>query len=341
MGCRSACAAAADAALLDAARRAQPAVIESLKDMVMIESGSANVEGLAKMADYTERRLKELGAKTERIKAHAGRRRRHRQGHVQRHRPKRLMLMAHMDTVYQPNTLATQPYKLDGNQLYGPGIADDKGGIAVILHALKILNDAGWKQLRAGSRCCSMPTRRSARSARARPIATLADEHDYVLSCEPTGAKAIAKNEGLLLGAAGTATVTLEVKGRASHAGAAPELGRNALIELAHQLLQTRDVAKSVPGTQLNWTTSRVGEVRNQIPERRGRHRRRAHDRGRRRREAAGRAAGQGQGRGRSCRTPRRRWHEIGRPAYVAERSVARAREARRRRSTPSSTAAS
>src|SRR6187399_2569181 len=57
--------AAADPALLDAARRAQPAVVESLKDMVMIESGSANVEGLTKMADYTERRLKELGAQTE------------------------------------------------------------------------------------------------------------------------------------------------------------------------------------------------------------------------------------------------------------------------------------
>ena len=57
--------AAADPALLDAARRPQPAVVESLKeDMVMIESGSANAEGLARMADYTERRLKELGAQT-------------------------------------------------------------------------------------------------------------------------------------------------------------------------------------------------------------------------------------------------------------------------------------
>ena len=58
----------------------------------------------------------------------------------------------------------------------------------------------------------------------------------------------------------------MEVKGRASHAGAAPELGRNALIELAHQLLQTR-TRKSIPGTQLNWTTAQAGTVRNQIPE--------------------------------------------------------------------------
>ena len=72
----------------------------------------------------------------------------------------------------------------------------------------------------------------------------------------------------LLLGASGTATGTIEVRGRAAHAGAAPQLGRNALVELAHQILQTRDVAKAIPGTQLNWTTAQAGTVRNQIPDR-------------------------------------------------------------------------
>jgi glutamate carboxypeptidase len=59
----------------------------------------------------------------------------------------------------------------------------------------------------------------------------------------------------------------MEVLGKASHAGAAPDQGRNALIELSHQVLQTRDVAKGVPGMQLNWTSSTSGLVRNQIPE--------------------------------------------------------------------------
>ncbi|EHP37409.1 glutamate carboxypeptidase, partial [Cupriavidus basilensis OR16] len=71
-------------------------------------------------------------------------------------------------------------------------------------------------------------------------IARLADQHDVVLSFEPTTAKAVVKTEALLLGASGTATAKMEVKGRASHAGAAPELGRNALIELAYQLQSTR-----------------------------------------------------------------------------------------------------
>src|SRR5260221_1799798 len=59
---------AADPALLNAAKAAQPAVIESLRAMVAIESGSANVPGLTLMADLLEARLKALGAQTERIK---------------------------------------------------------------------------------------------------------------------------------------------------------------------------------------------------------------------------------------------------------------------------------
>lgn len=88
-----------------------------------------------------------------------------------------------------------------------------------------------------------------------------------VLSYEPSPAKAVAKAEAVLLAAAGTATATLSIKGRSSHAGAAPEQGRNALIELAHQISQTADIAKGIPGAQLNWTEASAGKVRNQIPD--------------------------------------------------------------------------
>src|SRR5437867_5997963 len=136
--------AAPDAKLLAAGQAAQPAVIDTLKEMVTIESGSANAEGLAKMADYTEKRLHALGAKTERIKATRGPGTLVKGSFAGSGRA-RILLIAHMDTVYPANTLATQPIKLDGNKLYGPGIADDKGGVAVILHSLKILGDAGWR----------------------------------------------------------------------------------------------------------------------------------------------------------------------------------------------------
>lgn len=122
--------AAADEKLKAAATQAQPAVIESLREMVLIESGSSDAAGLKKMADYTETRLKALGATTERRKATAGVGADIVIGTLTGTGTKKIMLIAHMDTVYQPGILQTQPWKIEGNKVFGPGIADDKGGIA-------------------------------------------------------------------------------------------------------------------------------------------------------------------------------------------------------------------
>jgi glutamate carboxypeptidase len=254
--------AAPDEKLKTAAERAKPALIETLKQMVLIESGSSDVDGVKKMADFTEARLKALGANTERRKVTRGP-----GGDIviatfEGSGTKKLMLIAHMDTVYEHGILATEPYKIDGQFIFGPGIADDKGGLAVVLHALQILGDQGWRDY-AKLTVMFNPDEEIGSIGSGELISEIADQHDVVLSCEP----ASARQDGLVLGASGTATGTMEVTGRAAHAGAAPDRGRNALIELAHQLLQTRDIAKSIPGTQLNWTTAEAGTVRNQIPE--------------------------------------------------------------------------
>ena len=258
--------AAPDAKLLDAATVAQPVVVETLKSMVLIESGSGDAAGLAKMAALIDDRLKALGFKTERRKASAGIGADIVVGTLKGSGKRNIMLQGHMDTVYQTGVLQTQPYKLDGNKLYGPGIADDKGGLAVILHALKILNDAGWKDY-ATLTVLVNPDEEVGSGGSGDFISATADQHDTVLSFEPTAAKAVAKTEGLLLGAAGIASVTLQVKGRAAHAGAAPELGRNAILEISHQMLQTKDIAQGIPGVTLNWTNVISNKATNQIPE--------------------------------------------------------------------------
>jgi glutamate carboxypeptidase len=253
-----------DDAVFKAAEAAQPAVIETLQKLVLIESGSANLPGLVKVADYAQARLNALGAKTERIKTSDSDRVMVKGVFTGKGRLK-AMLIAHMDTVYPDGILASQPYKLEGNRLYGPGIADDKGGIAVILHSLGVLKSLGWNDY-ATVTVLFNPDEEIGSGGSGALIQTLAAEHDVVLSYEPTAAKSMAKVEGVLLAAAGTATAKMEVKGRASHAGAAPDEGRNALIELSHQMLATQDIAKNIPGAQLNWTYAQGGAVRNQIP---------------------------------------------------------------------------
>jgi len=258
--------AALDHSLLAAAQAEQAPVMDTLRTLVTMESGTMDAPGLARMTDHLQDRLVALGARLERRKANGV------NGDVLIGRysgsgKRRIMLIAHMDTIYHPGTLAREPIKLEGNRLYGPGIADDKGGIAVILHALRILRAAGWSDY-AQLTVLFNGDEESQSAGSGETIAALAAEHDVVLSYEPTAAKAVAKAEGVLLAAAGTGTVTLQVKGRSAHAGAAPDEGRNALVELAHQLLQTADIAKSIPGAQLNWTQGQSGVVRNQIPDR-------------------------------------------------------------------------
>ena len=258
--------AAPDAKLLAAATAEQPALVDTLKAMVSIESGSADGIGLARMASLVDDRLKALGFATERRKSPVGAGADTVVATMTGRGTKKLMLQGHMDTVYRPGVLQDQPIKLDGNRLYGPGIADDKGGLAVILHALKILKDAGWTDY-ATITVLANPDEEVGSLGSGEFIAALAAGQDYVLSCEPTAAKDVVKVESLLLGAAGTATVTMEVRGRASHAGAAPELGRNAILEASYQMLATKDVAKDIPGAIMNWTNVVSNKATNQIPD--------------------------------------------------------------------------
>src|ERR1044072_6705031 len=92
--------AAADEKIKAAAEQEKAPLIETLRDMVMIESGSGDAEGLKKMADFTEARLKALGATVERRKTTAGTRADMVIATFQGTGTRKLMLIAHMDTVY-------------------------------------------------------------------------------------------------------------------------------------------------------------------------------------------------------------------------------------------------
>lgn len=259
-------AAEVDAQLIEAARAQQPAVIDTLRDLVTVESGSNDHAGVATLMTYLDGRLATLGAKVDRVASATGGPDLVR-GVFEGDGALRVMLIAHADTVYDKGILQKEPYRQDGNLLYGPGIADDKGGIAVILHALQLLKARDWNDY-ARITVLFNPDEEIGSPGSGETIATLAEQHDVVLSFEPSPAKAVIEHEGVLLSAAGTSQVRMTVEGRSAHAGAAPEQGRNALIELAHQLMQTKDIAASVPGAQLNWTTASSGNARNQIPER-------------------------------------------------------------------------
>lgn len=256
---------ATNAAVLKAAQAQEQQVIATLQDLVNIESGSDDPEGLERIAAYARGALEKLGGQVETIPAANGmppglvKATFHGSGKL------RILLIGHLDTVYHRGILETEPYRREGGKLYGPGIADDKGGVAVVLNALDVLRALGWRDYATLTVLFNADEEIGSPGSGA-IIRDEGSRHDVVLSYEPSPAAAVAGSNGVLLQAAGTAVATLRVRGRAAHAGAAAGEGRNALIELSDQILKTHQAAQTVPNMQLSWTMVSGGTARNQIP---------------------------------------------------------------------------
>ncbi|CAN7285052.1 M20/M25/M40 family metallo-hydrolase [Variovorax paradoxus] len=262
--------AAPDARIASLAAKEKPALLETLKELVSIESGSRDLEGLEKISDLIAAKFKAMGGEVELVDTSA-------EAYRMEDTPekigravratfkgtgkKKIMLIAHMDTVYTMGMLDKQPFRVEGDKAYGLGIADDKQGVAVITHTVAMLQALKFKDYGTLTVLINGDEEISSPGSRAL-ITRLGSEHDAVLSFEG----ASVKEDKLSLATAGIASVTLNVTGKASHAGSAPELGVNALYELSHQILQMRDLSDPATGLKMNWTISRSGSNRNVIP---------------------------------------------------------------------------
>ncbi|MEO8099336.1 MAG: glutamate carboxypeptidase [Acidobacteriota bacterium] len=251
-------------------REKQP-LLDTLKDLVSIESGSSDFEGVTRIGNLIADRLRALGGDVEKVPPATGYPRfqntpaRLADTIVARFRgkgAKRILLLAHMDTVYAKGMLAKQPFRIEGDRAYGLGIGDDKHGVATILHVLSALRALSFDQYGLITVLIS-PDEEIGSNAERDLITSLASNHDLVLSYE--GCRV--PGDDVRLATTGVQLALLTVKGRASHAGAAPEQGRNALYELSHQVLQMQDMSNPSKALKLNWTVATAGSVSNAIPE--------------------------------------------------------------------------
>lgn len=252
------------------AQQEKPALIATLKDLVSIESGSKDIEGLDRIGTLIRDRLAALGATDAKLIEPA-------EIYRMEDTPKQvgkmvmaqfkgsgkrnIMLIAHMDTVYLRGMLAQQPFRIEGDRAYGLGIADDKNGVAVILHTLAILQKMKFKDYGTLTVLINGDEEISSPGARA-TLSRLGAQQDAVFSCEASRVN----GDRLSLATSGIGSIYLTVQGKASHAGSAPEQGRNALYELSHQVLQMRDLSNPATGLKVNWTVSSAGTNRNVIP---------------------------------------------------------------------------
>jgi glutamate carboxypeptidase len=245
-------------------------LLDTLRDLTAIESGSRDLEGLEKIGALIAARLKDLGGTVEMLDPAEVYRMEDTPEKVGRavratfkgKGTKKLLLIAHMDTVYLKGMGEKQPYRIDGDKAYGLGIADDKQGVALILHAVKILRDLAFDEYGTLTVLVNPDEEISSPGHRAL-ITKMGSEHDATMSFEGGGG---AKLDQVRLATAGIAGVTIKVRGRASHAGSSPEQGVNALYELAYQILQMKEFSDPATGLKMNWTIAKAGTNRNVIP---------------------------------------------------------------------------
>jgi glutamate carboxypeptidase len=228
-----------------ARRQEQQPLLDTLRDLVSIESGSKDLEGLDKIAALIAERLRQLGGKVTvvppsdvfRMDDTPAKTGAMVQAEWQGTGKKKVLLIAHMDTVYLRGMLKDQPFRVDGNRAYGLGIADDKQGVALILHIVAMLNKLGFKDygtltvLVNGDEEISSPGSRST-------ITRVAADQDAVLSFEGGGS-----DGGIRLATSGIGSAYLTVEASRRMPARARARHQRALRALAPDPADARPVA--------------------------------------------------------------------------------------------------
>jgi glutamate carboxypeptidase len=170
-----------------------------------------------------------------------------------------ILLLCHMDTVFPVGTIDKFPYREGERKISGPGTLDMKAGIVIALAALEEAQQSGLK--RPVILLCTSDEETGSHTSRAH-IERLAQESALVLVLE-----------GGLVGGSlktwrkGVGEFWVRTRGRAAHAGGDHEKGRNAIEEMAHQVIAIQKLTDYAKQTTLNVGVIRGGTVSNVVPE--------------------------------------------------------------------------
>jgi glutamate carboxypeptidase len=250
-----------DAMVWGAAERLRPAQLQTLEQVVNVDSGTGDVDGGRKVASLLIPRLKALGMDVQTVAAEAPDLPENIVATLKGTGPGRILMIGHIDTVFGPGTVAQRPFRIVGDRATGPGVSDEKGGVVEGLYALQILHDVGFKDFGQIMFLIETSEERGSPGTQAL-IKRLVGTADVELNLEPGDPPDV-----LTVWRKGSTTFHVDVKGRAAHAGVAPQDGRNAAVELIHQVQADDVFPKSGEGITANLTLMNAGSRENIIPE--------------------------------------------------------------------------
>ena len=254
------------AALLELASYRYDAFVDALRDMVGVDCGSYSPDGVNRIVDMCASRFDAHGWSVER--------RQHRPaagepglgdlviGRLDGSGGPRVLMVGHTDTVFDPGTAAERPFAISGDRATGPGVSDMKGGLLTGFFAVEVLQEAGFDRFGSITYVCNPDEEVGSPWSRGiiREEARRADAA-FVLE----GAR---ENGDIVSSRKGVSDYTIEILGRAAHAGVEPERGRSAILEAAHKIVDLHALNGRWPGVTVNAGVVRGGTRPNVVAER-------------------------------------------------------------------------
>ena len=237
----------------------------ALQDMVNVDCGSYSPAGVGRIADLCVAFFAAHGWEVER-RAHVPTDGQPRLGDLvigtlRGSGGPRVLLLGHMDTVFDDGTAAARPYRVEGERALGPGVSDMKGGLLAGTFATAVLQDAGYDAFDRITYVCN-PDEEIGSPFSGPVIGAIAAQHDatFVLECARANGAIVSARKGVT-------DYVIRIRGRAAHAGVEPSRGRSAVLEAAHKAIAISALAGRWPGVTCNVGVLRGGTRPNVVPE--------------------------------------------------------------------------
>ncbi|MEE8162320.1 MAG: M20 family metallopeptidase [Acidobacteriota bacterium] len=234
-------------------------IVDLLRQLVEMESPSHSKELVDRLGVFVAERLRENGLDPQVVA-------REKVGDIiwtewGSQQEGRILILCHIDTVWEPGSLERNPFRVEDGRVYGPGIFDMKSAVAATLKIQEYLS-RGWIEPRRKVRFLYTTDEEVDSSHSRELIEDFARQSDLVLVLEPPlpgGAlKTLRKGVG---------SYRLKIHGKRAHAGLEPHKGTHALEEMARQILDIHALASPDAGTTVTVNVVRGGTAHNVIPE--------------------------------------------------------------------------
>lgn len=226
--------------------------VKDLETITNIDSGNGDPEGTDKVARIVGAKLQELGAVLE---YRTNDRSTHLIARFKGQGSFRLLMIAHIDTVFTKGAALRNPFRMDENMLaYGPGVGDDKATVIQTIYSMRALHELGFGDYGEiiiyynGEEEGGSPTADAI-------VAELSQQVDMVIVMDTAR-----PNWGIVAQRKGSADYEIRVKGISGHAGNAPHTSASATMELGNQISMLYKLASPLPADPASLTHAKLAE---------------------------------------------------------------------------------